>query len=429
MRSYSLLISLAFMALAGSLEARGADPLTYSWEELSGSAVPYPEGREPVEVPDSLTPLMVNHVGRHGARYPTSCTSAERVRKFLMDSYEAGTLTPSGIAMLNVADSVELTACGLWGRLDPLGIAEQRDIAARLFMSFPQLFGRWGRIQAMSSRKPRCMMSMDVFIHQLALLNETGLAVESQSGTALTDTLLRFFDINSYYRAKSLTDTIMSLVKSYEEETIPDGMATRILERLGGRGAIPSTASDRIKIVKAAYDMMASCGAMAIEVNPAQWFTKDEYERLWADKNYSQYLRYSASEVSAIPAAMAAPLLREILATTDAFLAGDGSVAPVVLRFGHAETLMPLLSLMRIPGAYYITSQEQSVAANWRNFDLVPMAANVRLVIFRAEGSGGLYARLDVNEEPVAMLPGSDAIYIPWAAMRDRLASCLVMPG
>lgn len=418
------LFFLIIAALAAAGTIRAADPRDYSWDDMAGSALPYPDDRRPVEVPDSLTPLMINHVGRHGARYPTSCARAERVRRFLLEAYDQATLTDAGLALLALADSVETEACGRWGELDTLGIAEQRELAARMFVSFPTLFGKGARVEAMATWKPRCVMSMDMFIHQLSLLNDGGLAVTSQSGTALTDTILRFFDINRDYRAKALTDTLQALSRAFNETDLSNAVVDRILLRLAGReSSLPADRAERRKIAEAAYGLVAGCRAMGIDVDPARWFTKDEYEHLWAADNFSQYLRYSASEVSAIPAAMAAPLLINIITTTDRFLAGESPTA-VVLRFAHAETLMPLLSLMRIPGAYYAGSLRGSiVASQWRNFDLVPMAANLRITLFRATGSGTIYARVDLNERPIPLL--SSAIYIPWATLRLHLLDLL----
>lgn len=161
---------------------------------------------------------------------------------------------------------------------------------------------------------------------------------------------------------------------------------------------------------------------MEIEVDPAVWFTPAEYNALWQLRNLKQYLHYSASSISSVPAQMAAPLLADLIASTDSAIAGT---APAVqLRFGHAETMMPLLSLMRIPGAYYITDDFSTVADHWRNFDLVPMASNLRILIFTSP-SGRKYARIDLNEVPRAIMPDSDEIYVEWNQLRSYLSSLL----
>ena len=61
------LIGLTFVL---SFSAEGATD--YPWAYCCGSARPYPVPAHTASYPDSLTPVMINHVGRHGARFPAS---------------------------------------------------------------------------------------------------------------------------------------------------------------------------------------------------------------------------------------------------------------------------------------------------------------------------------------------------------------------
>lgn len=416
----------AFILALSIIPMISAGVSVYSWSDLAGSAVPYPTDRAPIAHPDSLTPVMIMHVGRHGARYPTTGSCVEEVHSFLMKAYDAGQLTEAGKRLLLIADSINAVGNGKWGRLDPLGEAEQRGIAARMYVSAPNLFDKGARIESLASWKPRCVMSMYSFIHQLTLLNKDGLDVSSVSGSPRCDTLLRFFDTDKAYRRLIMSDTLMKIATSYEEKVVDDRVATAILRRLAGK-SLPDGVKERRWTAMAVYSMIGSCAAMDIRIDPSEWMTRDEYERCWSCKNLSQYLRYSASDISNIPAEMAAPLLRDMIDGIESFLEGDGS-APVKLRFGHAETLMPLMSLMKIPAAFYFTRDLDMVKSHWRNFDIVPMAANVTITVFRSR-SGRDYARLDVNEVTIPLIPGSDEEYIEWDEAREYLESCLPVSG
>lgn len=119
----------------------------------------------------------------------------------------------------------------------------------------------------------------------------------------------------------------------------------------------------------------------------------------------------------------------ELIRSTDAAIPAPGKkadpdVPTVLLRFGHAETLMPLLSLMRLPGAYYMTNYFDTVALHWHNFYVVPMAANLQMVLFKAR-SGRYYVRLTLNEVPVSLDPDTTPGFIPWEQARDRLLRCI----
>ena len=69
MMKYTLLRPVSFLSLLLiSLLSATAGSL-YDWNQCQGSARPYPVPETIALCPDSLTPLMINHVGRHGARY------------------------------------------------------------------------------------------------------------------------------------------------------------------------------------------------------------------------------------------------------------------------------------------------------------------------------------------------------------------------
>lgn len=137
-----------------------------------------------------------------------------------------------------------------------------------------------------------------------------------------------------------------------------------------------------------------------------------------------QYLQRTASTVSSVPADIASDLVLDIISTTDAFIDGSDKDTRAVLRFGHAETLMPLLSLLHIPGCYYLTNYFDTVAMHWRDFDVVPMAANVQFILFRST-TGRHYIRVDLNEQPVRLRKGDDAVYFPWGELRRYMTNCV----
>lgn len=165
------ILIMAVMACAG-LGVLAADPTatTYTATQCLGSAMPYPAPEAPAAYPDSLTPVMVNHVGRHGARFLSSSRTTTELTEALQRADSAGVLSPLGKELLGIARYVSETSRNRWGALDSLGMAEQRGIASRMFMAYPMLFTD-GSVSAISSYSPRCVMSMYEFTHQLDRLN------------------------------------------------------------------------------------------------------------------------------------------------------------------------------------------------------------------------------------------------------------------
>ncbi|MDE6377618.1 MAG: hypothetical protein K2K72_02625, partial [Duncaniella sp.] len=74
---------LLAVALASALSCRAADPTatTYTYAQCQGSAMPYPVSGATTQrtLPDSLTPVFVNHVGRHGARFLSSAKAVNEL--------------------------------------------------------------------------------------------------------------------------------------------------------------------------------------------------------------------------------------------------------------------------------------------------------------------------------------------------------------
>ncbi len=360
---------------------------SFSLEQCRGSRMPYAAPDSVEAVPDSLAPVMIYHVGRHGDRYPTSAKTFTRLEEHLKK--HSSELDSKGRAMLQITTRAIDSIGNRWGQLNDLGRAEQQGIARRLCMAFPQLVvGQ--QISAEASYVERCVESMNAFVGVLRRMQSGLGAVTTASGPQFNE-LLRPFEVDSAY-----------VEWAERKPYLPE------LDQFAA--GVSGTDKD-------AYYVLSSIGQMDLAI-----FTPAEFNRLWQVDNLRQYLSRTQSTVSALPADIASPLLQDMIDRIDAFIAGTEHET-VRLHFGHAETLMPLLSLMRLPGCYYLTHYFDTVAAHWQTFNVVPMAANLQVILMRSH-SGNYYVRFDLNEKPVDF-PGHGTI-LPWATMRTRLLSLLV---
>lgn len=409
-------ILFSVIATLCSLSVFAADPTVtrYPADDCQGSLKPYPIPKHAYDYPDSLTPVFINHVGRHGSRYPASAANCIAMKRALVHADSLGTITPLGRELLALTEYAIACSNGRWGALDSLGMAEQRGIASRMYSNFPSLF-KEGTVKAVSSYSPRCAMSMYSFIHQLARL-DNHIEISATSGRS-NSLLMRPFDVDKEY-LDFRSDTLWAApYNSYMAETIP---VTALQRVLGDKYPLDGTDARNLALVE--YYVIAGMSAMEVNCDALRFFTVEEYNALWSCFNLRQYLQRTASTVSTIPADIASPLLLDIITTTDAAVSGD-SDATACLRFGHAETLMPLLSLMRLPGCYYMTNYFDTVAKNWKDFSVVPMAANLQIILFKAK-SGKYYIRIDHNETPVK-LGASNELYTPWSSAREYLMRCI----
>lgn len=410
------------LASVAAVTVFAADPTDthYSYSECRGSWSPYPDEVNPAVYPDSLTPVFINHVGRHGARYPASSASCIKLADYLNKADSAGTITPQGRRLAKLNDLVMTRSNGRWGALDSLGEAEQRALATRMFYNFGEVFSKPGagsRIDAISSYSPRCMMSMYTFLHQLDRMDNR---IEFTATTGRCNSaLMRPFDLDTAFIEYRKNGPWHQVYDDFFGTTCPTAPARRLM---GERYSFSS--DDEMRQVSwTAYNVVAGCAAMSVQVDAKEYFTESEYNALWSCLNMRQYLVRTATTISTLPADIAADLLADLISSTDRFIAEGAPAAR--LRFGHAETLMPLLSLMRLRGCYYMTNYFDTVGLHWRDFYVVPMAANLQMILFRAQKSGRYYLRVDLNEQPVPLQPNSSTVYLPWDDARKYLQRCL----
>lgn len=406
-----------FITLFITLSALSQDPTVtnYTFDQCQGSLRPYPAPETSVAVPDSLTPVMINHVGRHGARFPASAAHTVALRHALLAADSAGTITATGRRLLELTTYVVERCHNLWGALDSLGMAEQRGIASRMFMNYPSLFDGT-KVKAISSYSPRCVMSMYEFTHQLDRLNNR-VEITTTSGRQ-NSMLMRPFDLSDDYK-----DYIKSKVWETPYRDVMDVRLTSApLKRILGDVSAYSR-SDIESTALAEYYFLAGLQAMSLDVDMSQFLTREEANALWSLFNLRQYLQRTATTLSSAPAVITSPLVLDLIRTTDNFIDGDNATR-VFLRFGHAETLMPLYSLLHLPGCYYLTNYFDTVGQHWRDFDVVPMAANLQMILLRSD-SGAYYVRFDRDEMPTKLIPNDERIYIPWREARNYMIRCL----
>ncbi len=410
---------LAFLGVFLCTAAYGADPMAtnYSTADCQGSLRPYPVPRTTTAVPDTLVPVFINHVGRHGARYPSSARNALALRDALRKADSLGTLTSMGREMMKINDLVINMSDGRWGALDSLGMAEQRGIASRMMLNFPQVFDKGGNVSALSSYSPRVMMSMYSFTHQMDRLNNK---LEFTTTTGRQNSLLmRPFDVDQDYidfRKSGVTD------EPYDTFVKAVCPTTAIRRVLGDNYPFADDAEAR-SLALAQYYIVAGLSAMGVHYDALKMFSTEEYNALWSCFNMRQYLQRTATTLSSVPADIAAPLVLDLITTMDAAAEGTSTYV-ACLRFGHAETMMPLTSLLHLPGCYYLTNYYDTVAMHWRDFYVVPMASNLQFILLR-NSRGQCYVRVDFNEQPITLIPNDDRIYIPWGEARDYMMRCV----
>lgn len=375
--------------------------------EFDGSMSPYPLNvDEPRPWADSLTPIMVNYVGRHGARFLSSSKKVSALRHVLMQARQAGKLTADGEDMLALLARVDTATADRWGALDSLGMTEQQALARQMYSLLPQLLSQ-GKVSACSTYVPRVVMSMYEFCHSLCTLSPD-LDITAAEGKCFSP-LLRYFDTDSLYAAYLHDGAWREVYTHYENATAPTSPAKRLTGDFFGADSMRyrSLSMD-------IYGVLQSLRATSLPAPTTKWMSAEDYESCWRVADMGHVLRRTATTVSSLPTQAAVPLLRSIIASMDS--AGTPNAPVADLRFGHAETLMPLLSLMRLPGCT-APADLDSCYRYWKDYMVVPLGANLMIVTLQAPSSAR-YVCIRLNGRWIKPVPGENLI-VKWECLKN----------
>ncbi len=115
--------------------------------------------------------------------------------------------------------------------------------------------------------------------------------------------------------------------------------------------------------------------------------------------------------------AAAAPLLLALIESVDKACSPDYDGVALQGWFGHAETLLPLFSLMRLPGCFALPLNWDNLADEWRLQEITPLGANLAILILRSV-TGRHYAAVRLNGRTVAPIQGAPSL-LPWKQLAD----------
>ncbi|MDE5878112.1 MAG: hypothetical protein K2H47_11525 [Muribaculaceae bacterium] len=380
--------------------------------QYDGSMMPYDFGRcTPAEVPDSLQPFFINYVARHGARFLSSEKKVKNLSEALDKARSAGTLTPLGEEMAALVAEVRRHTAGRWGALDSVGCAEQQRLAESMSTMWPSVTGN-GTVQACATYVPRVVMSMYEFSHRLCSLNPD-IQIYTGEGHQY-DRLLRFFDANPVY-ATYLADKPWKTEYDDFVNSHVSPVPARVLV-----GDIYYNEADLRKLTLDIYGVLQSLRAAGLPAPTTRWISAEDYRTCWEAANLTHYYARSVNRFSCEPAIAAIPLLHDIINAADTAVRNE-SFGEIPLKasmwFGHAETLMPLLSLCDVEGCNAPDISTDKVATIWRDYDIVPLGANLEIVLLKAP-SGTVYALTRLNGRDVRV-GRFDSPLVPWTELRD----------
>ncbi|CAG6016971.1 unnamed protein product [Menidia menidia] len=354
---------------------------------------------------DQCRQIHLTAIIRHGTRYPTT----KNVKK-MQSFYKL--VRSSATAKRNWLREIQ-TQWRMWytedmdGRLVQKGVDDLRYLAIRLSKLFPSMISeenlRGGRVKFITSSKHRCVNSTLSF---KAGLTELWDIRDTEFDHAVNDALMRFFDrCTRFLQEVDNNPSAATEVDKFKQGPEMRRVQQKIADRLG----VPySLITD--DMAEAAFYMCAYEFAIKTVNSPwCQLFDEVDAQVMEYSIDLKQFWKrgygYDINSKSSCI------LFHDVFSRLDQAVAEnklDQQVTEAVtVQVGHAETLLPLLTLLGffkdddIPTSTNYASQARR---SFRTSHMLPYAANLLLVLYDC-GGGDLRLQPLLNEKPVAF-PG-----------------------
>ncbi|XP_041645300.1 multiple inositol polyphosphate phosphatase 1-like [Cheilinus undulatus] len=362
---------------------------------------------------------------RHGTRYPT----VKNVKK-MQKLYELVQSSASGKESWLREIQTQWT---MWytedmdGRLVQKGVNDHKHLAVRLSKLFPSLISeeklRGGLINFITSSKHRCVNSTLSF---KAGLTELWAIKDREFEHAVNDALMRFFDqCTRFVEEVDNNPSALSEVDKFKQGPEMRRVQEKIADRLG----VPyNTISD--DMAEAAFYLCAY--EFAIKTVNSPWcrlFDEVDAQVMEYANDLKQFWKrgygYDINSKSSCI------LFHDVFSRLDKAAAenksGQQVTEAVTVQVGHAETLLPLLTLLgfskdkvALTSSNYATQTQRS----FRTSHTLPYAANLLLVLYDC-GDGDLRLQPLLNEKAVTF-PGLTQASIPlYEEVRGRYRELL----
>ncbi len=325
-----------------------------------------------------------------------------------------GNLSDHGDRFFSLLETIRTANEDNWGDLSPLGAKEEKKLAKRIYSTIPCLEKQPMKVNAVSSYVPRSVMTMYQFTAELVRLNDH-LTVLTDEGRKFSP-LVRCFTTDKRYAEYRENGDWRPIYDDFLDRNVPAEPAKRLFSHT-------TLSTHELKeLSMEMYEILKGNRAAGLPAPTTQWMSESEYKQCWRASNLMHYLRNSITPVSDAAARATSPLLEDMIAKTDSALHTgslqiNGLPQPTINAwFGHAETLLPLLSLLRLPGCFDMPLDYDRLDECWRIQNITPLGANLLLLVARGP-SGRDYACVQLNGRTVQPVKGQPDV-LPWEQLR-----------
>ena len=392
--------------LAGAQQYDVLDQVKADWRKAAAMEGPHRfDAPALTPSPKGYKPFYIGHYGRHGSRYAWNSKTYSYLRDVLVQAHEEGALTPLGEEFYrNFMDFYEIPLINT-GDLVPLGWEQHQRIAGWAYESFPEVFRKDKKVDAVVSTSARSIVSMSSFCLKLKEKNPKLQIYESSTHTGMTvaapasapKPLRRVFKEDDNSRVESVSHFTHRILDY-------DGLLGRLFKDPN----YPSQFSGgRTEFLEQCHQLIG--GYHNYEERPLfdNLFTADQMAMLWEADNYFSFYTDLSARYDNIP------LLEDFIDKAEKAF-GDPSRA-ADLRFGHDYVLEAFMCLINANGCGTVPEKASDVKYWFQSYN-IPMAATVLFVFYKNKKDDILF-KVVWNEAEAALpqLKPVQGPYYRWA--------------
>jgi len=382
------------------------------------------------DAPAGYEAFYISHYGRHGSRWLTNGKTYNRPVNELLKAQQAGKLNLQGELLLGQLTHVRDAAQQRAGDLSDVGAEQLRQITARMYRNFPDVFQGDARIDARSTVVIRCILSMQNATMMLRTLNP-GLRITTDASYH------DMYYMGWGYGEDTLANHIRKSVDNITNQQYRDHVhPMRFVGQLVTDTAWAAANLNCQQLMRDVFDVGGSLQGhhQFDDMTMYQYFTGDEIFELWRLKNIYWYAHWANAPQNGnrMPYIERA-LLHDMIDKADAaIVSGERGAA---LRYGHETCLLPLACLMELDNVNYSCDNLDLLHEQWQDYNIFPKACNIQMVFYRPVGSTGgnraedILVKVLLNEHeatlPVKTVNGP---YCRWIDLKQYYETKLAVP-
>ena len=331
------------------------------------------------KAPAGYKPFYLSHYGRHGSRFHQPADHYHELYNILARADSLGKLTDLGKDLLKRAQFLEEYAAPRAGDLTQLGVQQHQGIAKRMVKNFPEIFKNDAYVEAYASTSVRCVVSMAAFLEELRA-QKPKLNIHQESGKYL----MSF--INPLDFGKIISESNTPAWQKENEKMYSHVDPSRMMRTLFNDTVYIQKNINAGDLYSKIYEIGNSLqGSPEIEFSFDDLWTAEELYARWRAQNawwYSVLGNNPFAQKQGLENAK--PLLKNFIEVADKVIAADKTAPSATIRFGHDTMVFPFVVLLQMGNAGIETSDMENLHKVWRDYELVPMAANVQLVFYKS---------------------------------------------